>query len=105
MYTLQLQGHLARQRTTLNALKITVDGLWETISKVNNMINSKEKQVNIIINNLVAESFMGGKMDNFPKRSGSGENSKVVKRHQRTGDGDMDHSAFSTEMLLDIVNS
>ena len=105
MYTLQLQGHLVRRRTTLDTLKITVDGLWETISKVNNMIESKEKQVNIIINDFAAESFTGGQMNNFPKRSSSGENSEVVKRHQRTGDGDMDHSAFSTEMLLDIVSS
>ena len=80
----------------MDALKITVDGLQETISKVNDMINSKEKQVNIIINDFVAELFTGGKMDNFPKRSSSGENSKVVQRHQRTGDGDMDHSTFST---------
>ena len=70
----------------MDMLKITVDGLWETISKVNNMINSKEKQVNILINDFVAESFAGGKMDNFPKRSSSGENSEVVQRHQRTGD-------------------
>ena len=80
----------------LDTLKITTDDLQETISKVNNMIDSKEKQVNIIINNFVAELFMGGKMDNFPKRSSSGENSKVVQRHQGTGDGDMDHSTFST---------
>ena len=86
-------------------LKITMDDLWETISKVNNMINSKEKQVNIIINDFVAESFTGGKMDNFPRTSSSGENSKVVQRHQRTEDGDMDHSTFSNEMPLDIVNS
>ena len=72
-------------------LKITTDGLQETISNVNDMINSKEKQVNIIINDFAAELFMGGKMDNFPKRSSSGENSDVVQRHQRTGDGDMDH--------------
>ena len=77
-------------------LKITMDGHQETISKVNNMIDSKEKQVNIIINNFVAESFVGGKMDNSPKRLSSGENSEVVQRHQRTGDGDMDHSTFST---------
>ena len=70
----------------MDALKITADGLWETISKVNNMIDSKEKQVNILINDFVAESFAGGKMDNLPKRSSSGENSKVVQRHQRTGD-------------------
>ena len=70
----------------MDVLKITVDGLQETISKVNNMIDSKEKQVNILINNFAAESFTGGKMDNFPKRSSSGENSKVVQRHQRTGD-------------------
>ena len=88
----------------MDALKITVDGLWETISKVNKMIDSKEKQVNIIINNFAAESFMGGKIANFPKRSGSGENSKVVQRHQGTGDGDMDHSTFSTQMPLNIVN-
>ena len=88
----------------MDTLKINVDGLWETISKVNNMINSKEKQVNIIINDFAAELFAGGKMDNFPKRSSSGENSEVVKRHQRTGDRDMDHSAFSTGMLLDIVD-
>ena len=69
----------------MDTLKITADGLWETISKVNNMIDSKEKQVNIIINDFVAESFAGGKMDNF-KRSSSGENSEVVQRHQRTGD-------------------
>ena len=84
-YTLQLQGHLARRRTTLDALKITADGLWETISKVNNMIDSKEKQVNILINDFATESFAGGKMDNL-KRSSSGENSEVVQRHQRTGD-------------------
>ena len=89
----------------MDVLKITMDGLRETISKVNNMIDSNEKQVNIIINDFVAESFAGGKMDNFPKRSSSGENSEVVQRHQRTGDGDMDHSTFSTEMSLDIVNS
>ena len=89
----------------MDTLKITMDGLQETISKVNNMIDSKEKQVNIIINDFVAESFVGGKMDNFPQRSSSGENTEVVQRHQRTGDGDMDHSAFSTEMPLDIVNS
>ena len=59
-----------------------MDGLRETISKVNNMI---EKQVNILINDFAAESFAGGKMDNF-KRSSSGENSEVVQRHQRTGD-------------------
>jgi hypothetical protein len=70
----------------LDALKITADGLRETISKVNNMIDSKEKQVNILINDFAAESFAGGKMDNFPKRSSSGENSEVVQRHQRTGD-------------------
>ena len=70
----------------MDTLKITVDGLRETISKVNNMIDSKEKQVNILINDFVAESFTGGKMDNFPKRSSSGENSEVVQRHQRTGD-------------------
>ena len=50
------------------------------------MIDSKEKQVNILINDFAAESFAGGKMDNFPKRSSSGENSEVVQRHQRTGD-------------------
>ena len=51
----------------MDTLKITTDGLQETISKVNNMIDSKEKQVNIIINDFAAESFTGGKMDNFPK--------------------------------------
>ena len=75
----------------MDTLEITADGLQETISKVNNMIDSKEKQVNIIINDFAAESFMGGKMDNFPKRLSSGENSEVVQGHQRTGDGDMDH--------------
>ena len=70
----------------MDALKITADGLWETISKVNNMIDSKDNQVNILLNDFVAELFTGGKMDYFPKRSSSGENSKVVQRHQRTGD-------------------
>ena len=80
----------------MDALKITADGLQETISKVNKMIDSKEKQVNIIINDFAAELFVGGKMENFHKRSSSGENSEVVQRHQGTGDGDMDHSTFST---------
>ena len=82
-----------------------MDGLWETISKVNSLIDSKEKQVNIIVDDFAAESFAGGKMDNFPKGSTSAENNEVVRRHQRTGDRDMDHSACSTEMPLDIIKS
>ena len=89
----------------MDTLKITTDGLWETISKVNSLINSKEKQVNIIVDNFTAESLTGGKMDNFPKGSTSAENNEVVQRHQRTGDRDMDHSACSTEMPLDIIES
>ena len=60
----------------MDALKITADGLWETISKVNSLINSKEKQVNIIVDDFAAESFAGGKMDNFPKGLTSAEASK-----------------------------
>ena len=86
-------------------LKITTDGLWETISKANSLIGSKLKQVNIIVNNFTAESFVGGNMDNFPKGSTSAENNEVVWRHQRTGDRDMDHSVCSTKMLLDIIKS
>ena len=86
-------------------LKITMDGLWEVISNINSLINSKEKQVNIIVNDFAVELFVGGKMDNFPKGSTSAENNKVVQRHQRTGDRDMDHSACSTEMPLDIIES
>ena len=88
-------------------LKITVDGLQETISKVNSLIDSKEKQENIIVDDFAAELFAGGKMDNFPKGSTSAENNEVVWRHKRTGDTsrDMDHSACSTEMPLDIIKS
>ena len=50
----------------------------------------------------MTESFMGGKMDNFPRGLTSAENNKVVWRHQRGG-RDMDHSACSTEMPLDII--
>ena len=89
----------------MDVLKITADGLQETISKVNSLIDSKEKQVNIIVNDFTAESFAGGKMDNFPKGSTSAENNEVVQRHKRTGDRDMDHSACSTEMPLDIIKS
>ena len=89
----------------MDALKITADGLRETISKVNSLIDSKEKQVNIIVDDFAAESFAGGKMDNFPKGSTSAENNEVVRRHQRTGDRDTDHSACSTEMPLDIIKS
>ena len=67
-----------RRRITLDALKITMDGLQETISKVNSLIYSKEKQVNIIVNDFTAESFTGGKMDDFPKGSTSAENNEVV---------------------------
>ena len=82
-----------------------MDGLQETISKVNSLIDSKEKQVNIIVDNFAAELFAGGEMNNSPKGSTSVENNEVVWRHQRTGDRDMDHSACSTKVPLDIIKS
>ena len=58
-----------------------MDGLQETISKVNGLVDSKKKQVNMIIDDFAAESFMGGKMDNFSRGSTSAENNEVVWRH------------------------
>ena len=49
--------------------------------RVNGLIDSKEKQVNIIIDDFTAESFVGGRMDNSPRGLTSVENNEVVWRH------------------------
>ena len=80
-------------------LKITADGVWETLSRVNRLIDSKEKQVNIVIEDFSAESFVGGKMDSVLSESTDIE---VVRKHQRSGVSGLQLICF-TDLSVDSV--